>query len=430
MNKQRSIIVGGIFLFVLTISSGIYLLYRKNIKYSQDQEGKIPPTTTEDTELDNSTNTGRSSTNNLAYALVDTGQTICTDSDSKTSCPDEGEAFYGQDAQYLGNEFTYEDNGDGTITDVVTGLIWQQDSGEKVDYYDAIQAVESFELAGYDDWRVPTIKELYSLMNFMGTDPASVNANESNLTAFLDEDTFVFRYGVESQGDRLIDSQWVTSSIYKSTVFNGQECFFGVNFADGRIKCYPTDAGKGYYAIYVRGEAYGQNDFQNNGDGTITDKATGLMWQQDDSGESMDWESSLSYCEDLNLAGYDDWRLPNAKELQSIVDYSRSPDTTASAAIDPVFNITQINNEAGQTDYPYFWTSTTHILSDGNYGSAAYISFGRALGYMNNQYMDVHGAGAQRSDPKAGDPAELPVGRGPQGDVQRILNYARCVRGG
>jgi len=45
-------------------------------------------------------------------------------------------------------------------------------------------------------------------------------------------------------------------------------------------------------------------------------------------------------------------------------------------------------------------------------------------------YVDVHGAGAQRSDPKAGDPAMFPHGRGPQGDVIRIYNFVRLVRDG
>ena len=58
-----------------------------------------------------------------------------------------------------------------------------------------------------------------------------------------------------------------------------------------------------------------------NGDGTVTDTETGLMWQQDEAGD-MNWESALSYCEKLVLAGYDDWRLPNINELQSLVDYS------------------------------------------------------------------------------------------------------------
>lgn len=44
--------------------------------------------------------------------------------------------------------------------------------------------------------------------------------------------------------------------------------------------------------------------------------------------------------------------------------------------------------------------------------------------------MNVHGAGAQRSDPKSGDAADYPFGLGPQGDEIRIENLVRCVRGG
>jgi len=63
------------------------------------------------------------------------------------------------------------------------------------------------------------------------------------------------------------------------------------------------------------------------------------------------------------------------------------------------------------------------------------VAFGEALGWMQDpngtyQLLDVHGAGAQRSDPKTGDPAVYPHGNGPQGDVIRIHNFARCVRGG
>ena len=51
------------------------------------------------------------------------------------------------------------------------------------------------------------------------------------------------------------------------------------------------------------------------------------------------------------------------------------------------------------------------------------------LGYMDGSWRDVHGAGAQRSDPKDGDPADYPVlGMGPQGDAQRVFNYVRLVR--
>ena len=62
-------------------------------------------------------------------------------------------------------------------------------------------------------------------------------------------------------------------------------------------------------------------DFTDNGDGTVSDGSTGLMWQQAEGG-SMDWEGAITYCEALSLAGYNDWRLPNIKELESITDDS------------------------------------------------------------------------------------------------------------
>jgi len=64
----------------------------------------------------------------------------------------------------------------------------------------------------------------------------------------------------------------------------------------------------------------------------------------------MNWQEALAYAEGLTLPSHNDWRLPSAKELQSIVDYTRSPDTTESAAIDPLFKATQIKNEGGQPD--------------------------------------------------------------------------------
>ncbi len=65
--------------------------------------------------------------------------------------------------------------------------------------------------------------------------------------------------------------------------------------------------------------------------------------------------------------------------------------------------------------------------------NAVYIAFGKALGWMQTlggdyKLFNVHGAGAQRSDPKTGDPDDYPYGRGPQGDVVRICNFVRLVR--
>ncbi|MCD6395010.1 MAG: DUF1566 domain-containing protein, partial [Planctomycetes bacterium] len=224
---------------------------------------------------------------------------------------------------------------------------------------------------------------------------------------------------------------------------------FGVNFADGRIKGYPVGSIRGrgektYHVMYVRGNSdYGANDFKDNGNGTVTDKATGLMWMKIDSGKlkagtakdgTMNWRQALDWAENLEYAGYSDWRLPNAKELHSIVDYSRCPDVTKSAAIDAILEVTPITNQGGKRDYPYYWTSTTHAKFS-QASSAVYIAFGRALGLMQDrrtggkQLMDVHGAGAQRADAKSGDRSRLPQSHGPQGDVLRTYNFVRCVRG-
>ncbi len=383
------------------------------------------------------------------YPIVDTAQTSCYDQSREIPWPHPNQRFYGQDAQYQGNGPSYLNNGDGTVTDQVTGLMWQKTPGSKMTWDEAVASVEAFNaqgLGGHRDWRLPTIKELYSLIEFMGIDPRPDLVATTGLVPYLDTDYFDFQYGDPSKGERIIDAQYWSSTKYVGTTMNGHPTAFGVNFADGRIKGYGTDPNgppgrrqaKTAFVRYVRGNpAYGLNHFTDNGDGTITDSATGLMWTKADSGKGLDWESALKYAESNRTAGHTDWRLPNAKELQSIVDYTRAPDATQSAAIDPLFTISEIRNEGGERDYPEYWTSTTHSAGPRN-DTAVYIAFGRALGFMgmppgntsNLRLMDVHGAGSQRSDPKAGNAATFPKGRGPQGDVIRIENYVRCVRGG
>ena len=391
----------------------------------------------------------------LTYPIVDTDQKIFYDTIIEISEPSVGETFYGQDAQYTGNVPSYQDNGDGTISDLVTGLMWSKspdmdgdgdiDYDDKMSYSESLAAAESFNLAGYTDWRLPTIKEMYSLIIFSGKDPSGYNGTSTDdLVPFIDTNYFDFAYGDLNAGERIIDAQMASSNLYVGTTMGGDETMFGVNFADGRIKGYPTgpmpgqSEDKQYYVYYVRGNAeYGINDFHDNGDGSITDYATGLMWTQNDGGYGMSWPDALIYAKNAVIAGHNDWRLPNAKELQSILDYGRAPSVTASPAIDPIFNCTQITDEGGNINYPSYWSGTTHASFQENTpgGYAAYVCFGEALGWMeqppmsgNYTLMDVHGAGAQRSDPKVGDPANWPYGNGPQGDVIRIFNYVRLVR--
>jgi hypothetical protein len=385
------------------------------------------------------------------YPIVDTGQKRCYDNSLEITYPKGGERFFGQDAQHLGNQPAYRDNGDGTITDLVTGLMWQKDPGQKKTFEEAVAGASSCRLGGYGDWRLPSIKELYSLILFSGEDVNPHSTDTSNLKPFINTQYFDFFYGDPAKGERVIDSQMATSTKYVSTTMNGNETVFGVNFADGRIKGYPAKANrpgrpaKGFFVFYVRGNPeYGRNEFHDNGDNTITDRATGLMWMKLDSGHlkagkskdgRLNWEQALSWVENLEFAGYSDWRLPNIKELQSIVDYTRSPDTTRSAAIDPILSVTPIRDALGEVNYPFYWSSTTHKrMGDGR--TACYIAFGRSQGWMRGRFggeynlLDVHGAGSQRSDPKAGDPSQYPRGRGPQGDVIGIYNMVRPVRGG
>ena len=384
----------------------------------------------------------------LGYPIVDTGQVRCYDSRNETRYPEPNQPFFGQDAQYAGNRPSYKGNGDGTVTDLNTGLMWQADPGAKMTFRQALAGASKCRLAGHRDWRLPTIKELYSLILFSGTDPDPMSRSASSQRPFIDTKYFRFNYGDPARGERIIDSQFATSTKYVSTTMRGDETIFGVNFADGRIKGYgmrsPRTGGeKTFHVLYVRGNArYGKNDFKDNGDGTVTDAATGLMWMKMDSGAfktgrkkdgKLNWQEALKWSEDLGYAGHSDWRLPSVKELQSIVDYTRSPATTNSAAIVPVFATTSFVAEGGKKDFPCYWSGTTHA-SVSRASTACYIAFGRSFGWMRDRrsgkyvLMDVHGAGSQRSDPKSGDPSRFPHGRGPQGDAIRIYNYVRCVR--
>lgn len=368
---------------------------------------------------------------NITYSIVDTNvEDFYTDLLVITSAVSEGEAFYGQDVNYLGNEPSYTNNEDGTITDNVTGLMWEQDMEEKLTFEEAFVKADESSLGGYSDWRVPTIKELYSLIQFTGR----VQGAQA-IDMFIDVDYFNQPLGDVSIGEREIDAQTWSSTEYVGLTMNGDETVFGVNFVDGRIKGYPkyqksTGNANTMYFRMVRGNTeYGQNNFIDNGDSTVSDLATGLMWQQADDATGRDWEEALAYAESLELASYSDWRLPNAKELQSIVDYSRSPQTTNSPAINPIFETTEINDPDGNAgQYPFFWSSTTHLDGANPYASAVYVAFGEGQGKMNGILMDVHGAGCQRSDPKSGDINAYPQFWGPQGDVRYVYNFVRCVR--
>jgi hypothetical protein len=140
--------------------------------------------------------------------------------------------------------------------------------------------------------------------------------------------------------------------------------------ATGQSACWNYDAEQGIFVEFPCGESVctGQDGavasgcapggrFVDNGDGTVTDTCTGLMWQKntadviddgqiDPLGDALPWCEAVAYCQDLEFAGHNDWRLPNAVELQSIVDYGRR---------DPALH-------AAFTGLPqYYWSSTTYV---------------------------------------------------------------------
>lgn len=103
------------------------------------------------------------------YLLPDTGQTKCYDNTQEIPCPQPGQPFYGQDGNYRGPQPAYQDNGNGTVTDLNTGLMWQQGDSQNAGFgftwQEAVDYCLALELDGHTDWRLPTRRELSYLVD-------------------------------------------------------------------------------------------------------------------------------------------------------------------------------------------------------------------------------------------------------------------------
>ena len=202
---------------------------------------------------------------------------------------------------------TYVDNGDGTVTDNATSLMWQQVDGGEMTWEQAAAYAKGLTLAGHNDWRLPTPGELFDIMDHESRPPA------------IDTKTF----------PRTDAEYWWTNA-----ALAGDPSRVWVVNAGGGAGAHPkkesqsAGGGKLIHTRCVRdtpaskARAITGPRFRANGDGTATDNATGLTWQQDEAAP-MTWEAALAYADGLSLAGHDDWRLPNVKELQSINDETR-----------------------------------------------------------------------------------------------------------
>lgn len=212
---------------------------------------------------------------------------------------------FGEDSDYNG---THPPNlraaGDGTVADLVTGLLWQQGDGGEMTIERARLYCSSLSLGGYTDWRLPFAHESYSILNHGQARPPALDTKAFTQTPA----EYWWTADVRADDASRI---WVTN-------------------AGGGIGPHPRDETRsagGEKLIHTRCVRTGINvkrlvpALRANGDGTVTDLNNGLVWQQQLS-DPMSWEEAIAWAERLEAAGHSDWRLPNVKELQSINDES------------------------------------------------------------------------------------------------------------
>lgn len=268
--------------------------------------------------------------------LPDTGQTQDT---TKT---------FGEDADYAINPQAFTVNGDGTVTDQVTGLVWQQRDGGEMIWANAATYCQKLNLGGKTDWRVPSTYELYSIINHdrnPALDPA----------IFTLTDAEYWWTANEQAGDST--RAWVVN-------------------AGGGIGAHPKNetisagGAKRYHVRCVRNLPTSVPiNLIDTGNSTVTDQNTRLMWQQGEATSAMTWEAALTYCEKLGLGNHEDWRLPNIKELQSISNEMR---------VRPAIDTTYFP----QAQSARYWSSTTLF---GKTNSAWFLDFAGGLSSYNEK---------------------------------------------
>lgn len=194
-------------------------------------------------------------------------------------------------------------------------------AGDGTDTTDFIEALNAANYGGYSDWRMPTVQELGTLTDYGYAAPAVDPAYFPHTTAF----------GYWSSTVSASDANLAFTLSYQT----------GQNAAVDKTTAAPARA--------VRGPKIQQDGrYVDNGDGTVTDKATGLMWQQSFDANPYSWEDAIFTSENLVLAGHSDWRLPTHREVNTLVDFS-----SHAPAIDTFFF------PGVDAATPPFWSSTT-----------------------------------------------------------------------
>lgn len=267
--------------------------------------------------------------------------------------PDTGEvnsytSTFGEDNDYTIYPPFFIANGNGTVTDTITNLMWQQTDGGEMSIESAQLYCDSLNLAGFSDWRLPSAYEAFSILNHQYSNPAL------DITVF--PKTLAEYWWTSDKQVNDVNKVWATNS--GGGIGNHPKI---ETISAGGVKRFHVRAVRDIGNIELI-----NNRYSDNGNGTIVDNFTGLIWQKSLTADSLTWEQALSYSDTLSYAGINDWRLPNIKELQSINDETRikpSLDTK-------YFNINNSKKYWSSTTLPNQITKAWYL--DTQYGVVTY----------------------------------------------------------
>ena len=254
---------------------------------------------------------------------------------------------FGEDHDYLINMPSFTNNNNLTITDNVTGLMWQKGDGGEMTIEKAITYCNDLVLGGFSDWRLPTPIESFSILNHQNSNPA-INTNYFTLTA----------------------AEYWWTSVFENNSTTKVWCTNSGGGIGNHPKAETFSAGgkKFFHARAVRNintPTTITNHFTDNNDGTIKDNLTQLVWQKIPNLTALTWEQALVYAETLTIGTSSDWRLPNIKELQSLNnELATSPSVFA-----PYFSNLGVHNYWSSTTLPnqtlsaWYWSTTFGITT-------------------------------------------------------------------
>ena len=220
-----------------------------------------------------------------------------------------------------------------TLRDLVTGLEWQRNGdGLEYSWTEARDYCGDLTLNQLYDWRLPTIRELIGIADYSRISPAlSVQAFPNNNLYYWSSSYNNFEYNSFNLPERIR----VLRTALGTTELRAEEDL-------SYVRC-------------VRGGYSNGSTYIDNGDGTVLDLSFGLMWEQATFQESNTFSNladATNYCQQLDLAGFENWRMPTVKEMISLLETR----TSVPSQMNAVFNYS-----SGFTRY--FWTGTNASFS-------------------------------------------------------------------